>query len=707
MADPTKLTAGAVFARDFKIVKPLREGGMGAVYVAEQISTGRQRALKLMAPELVGNPEIRERFIREAKVAANIESDHVVETVTAGVDEETGAPYLVMELLRGEELADAAQRSGPLMVADVREIFSQIGHALEQAHAQGLVHRDLKPENIFLAASKRRDVPFTAKILDFGIAKLVADGMQKTGTQPLGSPLFMSPEQTDRKGRICPATDVWALGLIAFYLLTGTWFWRAATDDSLPALLREVCVDPIPRASERARELGVEGALPIGFDSWFARCVDRDIDNRFPDAGACVRAFAELVADAPADRKLSMVATSGMNTGSLGRDVDVNAATAIVEETGAIAPSPKAQTLDAPPTHGTTSGAGVEMVASQTAPSRSRGSVVAGGVVAAGLLAMGVYWFGFRGTDPSAAATSSAPTSTASVAPSAATAAGSASAVAAVDSRCPAGMMYHPAGTTFMGSRTLNPASGANVEGRQVKLSSFCLDKTEVTVRAYEACVAKGKCERTPDDVDYGGPEDEKKPFIAFCNARKAGREDHPINCLSFRRAERFCSDRGARLPTEAEWEYAARGSGQNDFPWGNQPPDPTRLNAAGTEYAGWAMENLKKDQPMMYAADDHYVGTAPVGSFPAGASSWGVLDLAGNVWEWTSDFYAPYEPGELVDPKGPADGTERVIRGGAFNGSDPQWANPAWRYRSAPERYTHAIGFRCAADVAGEPRAK
>jgi serine/threonine protein kinase len=291
------LTPGTVFARDFRVVRPLREGGMGAVYVAEQISTGRRRALKLMSPDLVGNPEVRERFVREAKVAANIESDHVVETVTAGVDEATGAPYLVMELLRGEELADAAERTGPLPLEDLKEIFTQIGHALEQAHAQGIVHRDLKPENVFLAISKRRDVAFTAKVLDFGIAKLVADGIQKTGTQPLGSPLFMAPEQTDRKGRVCPATDVWALGLMAFFLLTGKSYWLEADGGSLAGLLREICVDPLVSASDRAVELGVGDKLPSGFDAWFSRCVVRDVDARFQEAGAAVHAFSEL--DAP------------------------------------------------------------------------------------------------------------------------------------------------------------------------------------------------------------------------------------------------------------------------------------------------------------------------------------------------------------------------------------------------------------------------
>ncbi|MEO5728258.1 MAG: serine/threonine-protein kinase, partial [Byssovorax sp.] len=337
----SELEPGTVFGRDFRILKALRAGGMGAVYVVDQLSTGKQRALKVMAKELAYDPATRERFVLEAHAAARIESDHVVEIVTAGVDEATGAPYIVMELLKGEELADFLERVGLLPLGDVAEILQQVGHALEQAHQQGIVHRDLKLENIFLCASRRRDVAFTAKVLDFGIAKLVADS-QKTGTQPLGTPLFMSPEQTDRKGRICPATDVWALGLIAFRLLTGKDFWLDV--ETLPMLLRQICIDPIPFAGERARELGVTAALPPGFDVWFARCVDRNIDARFQDAGEAVRAFAELVTEgAPrgvlvmtgvgsrtSSASLSSSSSSSVARSGAGMGVGVDAATVAV-----------------------------------------------------------------------------------------------------------------------------------------------------------------------------------------------------------------------------------------------------------------------------------------------------------------------------------------------------------------------------------------
>ncbi len=693
MSTSTHLEPGAVFAKDFRVVKPLREGGMGAVYVVEQISTGRQRALKVMVPSLVDNPDVRERFEREAKVAANIESDHIVETVTAGVDEASGSPYLVMELLRGEELADAVERTGPLPLGDVLEILSQVGHALEQAHARGVVHRDLKPENIFLASSKRRDAAFTAKVLDFGIAKLVMDGMQKTGTQPLGSPLYMAPEQTDRKGKICPATDVWALGLIAFYLLTGRSYWKEADDGSLPGLLREICVDPIASASERAAEKGVAEKLPPKFDAWFAKCVDRDVDARFTEAGEAVRAFTAMVGSITLIRKLEVATgaieavTPAPSTGSIAHEKTVLAGAG--GKTTGVGGESASQPLDT----------------SSKPPSSGRGALY--GLVGLAALggAGGVYMLTVgprHDAGAAASSTSSGAVTSAQPGPSAA----SASAAPSASGPCPAGMIFHPAGKTIVGSKSLPDHARAKVSGeRKVDLSAFCLDGTEVTVRAYEACVAdNASCARTPDDVNYRmGNDERRKKLIGFCNARKPARLDHPINCVDFTMAQSFCKWRKARLPTEAEWEYAARGSGQHDYPWGDEPPDPTRLNAAGTEHAAWDKEN-GGDGKTMFDGDDKWVGTAPVGSFPAGRSQFGVSDLAGNVWEWTADYFGPYEPGEHKDPTGPAAGEERVIRGGAFNGWDPQWANPAWRYHYPEDVYSHALGFRCAAPVAVSP---
>ncbi len=286
MAPLPQLTPGMVFARDFRVVRHLSAGGMGAVYVVEQVSTQRPRALKIMLPDLVREPKARERFMQEATVSARIRSDHIVEVVGAGVDDETGTPWMAMELLEGEELADTMRRRGSLPPVEVMEVFRQLCHALAAAHRAGLVHRDLKPENIFMAAARREGVSFTVKILDFGIAKVVGESRTSAAsTSAIGSPLWMAPEQAEQ-GMIRPATDVWALGLIAYHLLTGVYYWRIANTENFvfPALLKEVYMDALEPASQRAAAYGRAQLLPPGFDAWFARCVVRDPTQRFHDA---------------------------------------------------------------------------------------------------------------------------------------------------------------------------------------------------------------------------------------------------------------------------------------------------------------------------------------------------------------------------------------------------------------------------------------
>ncbi len=670
---------------------------MGAVYVADQISTGKMRALKIMAPELAADPGIRERFVLEARVASRIESDHVVEVVTAGVDDQSGSPYLVMELLKGEELADALQRTGALPLGDVAEILAQVGHALEQAHSQGIVHRDLKPENIFLAVSRRRDVPFTAKILDFGIAKLVADS-QKTGTQPLGTPLFMAPEQTDRRGKICPATDVWALGLIAFKLLAGRDFW-AESDGSLPMLLREICVEAIPFASARATEFGLAERIPPGFDAWFARCVTRDVDARFQEAGEAVRAFAELVtADAPRG-----VLVMDHHTGpTASRVPGVNTAQPASHKITPAGSTP----LEDGATNAKTIGTGGTMVASQAtvvAPAKKGPpwALIAVGVVALAGGVGGYFAFAHGGGDATAKGAGSAtPMAPASSAIAAAPSSSASGAVAAKAGACPAGMVKIPGGKMFMGARDL-PDQALAKPPHEVQVPEFCIDKTEVTTKAYFECVERGDCERPLEQVSWPNiTEDAKKKFSGFCNAgKRAENGDHPINCVAWPMADNFCKKTKRRLPTEAEWEFAARGSSQRKYPWGDDPPAAKYLNACGKECAKWGEANGDA-RKTMYDEDDGFAGTAPVGRFPAGASAHGVLDLAGNVWEWTADWYAPYTADEASDPKGPKEGTQRVLRGGDFLGNDSNWARPAWRWKTDPETYNHAIGFRCASDA-------
>lgn len=260
--------------------------------------------------------------------------------------------------------------------------------------------------------------------------------------------------------------------------------------------------------------------------------------------------------------------------------------------------------------------------------------------------------------------------------------------------------MLVPGASVVLGARELEAEALAKPT-HEVTLSSFCLDRTEVTAGDYDACAEKDGCERALQQVSWPDIDAlSKKRFSAFCNTKVPERANHPANCVAWNMADRYCKKRKARLPTEAEWEYAARGPTQRRYPWGDGAPTPKHLNACGAECVAWARKASLGALTSLFPNakdDDGFPGTAPVGSFPLGESTHGALDLAGNVYEWTADWYAPYGEDASKDPKGPDKGTERVARGGGFLSTNLGWINPAWRYKTDPETYNHAIGFRCA----------
>ena len=295
------LKPGQIFSGRYRVERFLAQGGHGAVFVAEQLATEASVAIKVLWPHLITSEDIAKRFELEAKVAGRVKSEFIVRVLDAGIDEETKIPFLVMELLEGDSFAEYVKANGPLSTVEVTTYLMQIAHGLDRAHAYSdksghslpIVHRDLKPENVFLVM--REDGQRVAKILDFGIAKMLSDS--STMSQGIkGTPLYMAYEQV-MGDMVTPTTDVWALGLIAFFLLTGKSYWRAGADrvSNFSAVFAEVLNQPIIGPTKRAEELGIEATWPPEFDHWFLQCVNRDPRSRFPSAGAAASGLAQAL----------------------------------------------------------------------------------------------------------------------------------------------------------------------------------------------------------------------------------------------------------------------------------------------------------------------------------------------------------------------------------------------------------------------------
>jgi eukaryotic-like serine/threonine-protein kinase len=318
------LKRGQVFAGRYRIEKFLAEGGFGAVYVAEQIATELRVALKVLWPQILSSQDAVEKFKLEARVAGRVNSDHIVRVIDAGFDDATQMPFLVMELLKGEELGKVVERSGPLAPEVVGLYFRQIASALDKAHGfrdkdgrlSPIVHRDLKPENLFL--THREDRAPCMKILDFGIAKVLSTSTKVT-QDIKGTPIYMAFEQAAGTG-VSPQTDIWALGLITFYLLTGKTYWRApeSPEGSLTQLYGEVLSLPLVPPSQRLVEHGSSLSLPAGFDAWFLQCVDRDASRRFASAGGASAALAAIVGLEPSPESQVVVSSNRPGTVRIG-----------------------------------------------------------------------------------------------------------------------------------------------------------------------------------------------------------------------------------------------------------------------------------------------------------------------------------------------------------------------------------------------------
>ncbi|HSN97290.1 MAG TPA: serine/threonine-protein kinase, partial [Candidatus Nanopelagicales bacterium] len=324
-----------------KLVRPLGQGAMGNVWVADHQGLGTQVAVKFIDAALSKDPEFSTRFRMEARAAAQLKSPHVAQVMGHGFSDE-GEPFLVMELLEGETLHGRIQRLGPRPLTEVAKVIAQTAKALAQAHRFNVVHRDIKPENLVLLDIGGE--PFV-KVIDFGVTKHTgAEALRTTASGSLlGTPVYMSPEQIEDKP-LDHRADLWSLAVVAYEALTARLPFRA---DSLGGLIMAVETGAFPRPSTLRR------GLPDAVDAWMARALNRDPEARFTSARDLAETFEQAA-------------------GMTGRSSDAEIGSGVPSRPTArtVPPAPDSRTsLSSPPEWG---GGGLGAMASERGPESRR-----------------------------------------------------------------------------------------------------------------------------------------------------------------------------------------------------------------------------------------------------------------------------------------------------------------------------------------------
>ena len=384
-------TVGETIGGKYRLDRLLGEGGMGAVYAAENLNTGRRVAVKVLHGEWTQRPEIVQRFLREARATTTIAHPNVVEVLDLDVDRERGIPYIVQEFLEGETLEGylAARPGRRVDPAEALTILMPVMEALVAAHACGIVHRDLKPANLFLSRSRSGEM--VPKVIDFGIAKHV-DAVEGSASRTqagtaIGTPSYMSPEQVAGLTDIDAQTDVWSLGIVLFEMLTGRLPFESP---NLNVLMAKILYEaPTPISEHRAD-------LPADLQQIVASALHRERPARLASMRAMLLASLECSAypkGASGVRPSWDDAPSRVSTppaGSASAPSVLLSSPPIPPTATAAMPSPHATLPASPPVIAPTPGA----------PSRARWVIVSVSVIALGLVAA-VALSSARGAAPS------------------------------------------------------------------------------------------------------------------------------------------------------------------------------------------------------------------------------------------------------------------------------------------------------------------
>jgi len=632
----------------YHIVEKLGQGGMAEVFRAYDTRLERDVAIKIVRKGAIPPEDLErilQRFEREAKSLAKFMHANIVPVFDYG--EYQGAPYLVMAYLPGGTLSQFLRErdNRPLPAAQAATMLLPIADALSYAHKRGVIHRDVKPSNMLITEEG------VMMLSDFGIAKLLEEDLKITQTNMLvGTPDYMAPEQWQHN--VYPASDQYALGVVFFEMITGVKPFHAETP---AAIIIKQASEPLPRPS-----LLVPG-VPEEAEKLLFKALARQPQERYEDMDAFKQALRRLTethlptaeptpaaAAQPSTLKVEVTPTE-----EEGETFDQLAPLSKPPINPPVQSTPPIRTVRKPDTSITKAPvrSPIPRSVSSEPASNVKKSKLPGWLLWLGVSAVIVVliaaandWFAPRVYIP--------PTQTPTITPTP---------IIMLREKDGMEMVYVPAGEFSMGSEE---GDSDEKPAHVVSLDAYWIDKFEVSNDQYALCVADGTCSRPSSvksyrrDSYYGNP--------AY--------DDYPVVYVNWNQADAYCRWAGGRLPTEAEWEKAARATDERTYPWGDAAPTCSLANYAGC------------------------VGdTSEVGSYPAGASPYGAMDMAGNVWEWVADWYDSgyYGKSSLQDPTGPASGSSRVLRGGSWldagnsvRSADRDGRNPADAY--------YNLGFRC-----------
>lgn len=612
--------------------------------------------------------EILKRFEREAKSLAKLSHPNIVKVYDYG--EHEGEPYLVMEYLAGGTLKKTLDKPSPWR--DALRLILPVARGVAYAHQRGVLHRDIKPANVLITDAGE------PMLSDFGIAK-VFSGDQSTALtgsgMAIGTPDYMAPEQWT--GTTSPQSDLYSLAIVLYELVTGRKPYKA---DTPAELLIKQATEPVPNPRQFAAD------LPESIEQILVKALEREPKYRFQDVGSFISALEKLDVILSADpfdfhkdsidetdKQFSQRAVS-QNFAEMVRQTSSDAiwtedAAGSQKEKTSLPPVPVSKRIPSNKFSRTwirlLIGATIVMLALWSA-ARSIGRWRE---IAAGATEIAV--------SPAPAEIQVSDTSTPKILPTDTQPAPDPGTVkiSPIDEMP---LHYIPAGTFVMGETAENmsmkcqesgsPPHGCNVNRftdgepvHQVYLDAYWADETEVTNGKYQQCVKAGACQE-PSTLN---------PF--YTDDRY---DNYPVVFVSWSDADTYCQWAGRRLPTEAEWEKAARGEDGRTYPWGE---------SFGTEFANY--------------------NTSPgdvteVGSYELGKSPFGLYDMAGNVWEMVADWYQEDYfktlVGDIINPLGPGSGDGHVRKGGGFLYNDIQSA----QRDGGGDIPTNEMGFRCAKDV-------